>query len=817
VGEPFSLLVMRALAAGIGLLLLTAATAWADDEAPTRRAVIVLDRGQAARDTSRTDANNALRIWASLAQHGVDCTLVAAGAAGDGSTQVEPVSPTKPGLAGLSRRPAFDFSGPTDPRAVLAHVLKSTDARGPVDVILLGCFCPTAKGSDATLATVVKRWNDAAPEGSRVVAVRMSPGARTRLEGVRGLTSTGRLVIGFDKPAVKTEPFSPFGSSDAGIQARVRVLADILSLTPKASHDGILTATSDVKGDEIHVEINAGLHTLIVQRLPTDGRTATLTFLRDPRAENVHWLVEPPGPLTFRWDELAQEARLVTANGKPAPAFTAIDASVGAPKRVTLRLLRTRTGPAPAWHVSAKEGELPPGLTVEVGPEVKTAHEVGESEVRIVFETRPGKPLEAQGTLLLTAEGVKQPVELAYEIRVRAGHVVLEGDVAVAALPRAANDTPSTLRLTAKNANVPAALELRATCDGGQEPWLRAILTTPSGGRVMRWDLRQPLVFDVGDERHVSFELDDDAPVELLWPCTVTITPVARSGIEIEGSLVLTVRKRRPQLTLSGTPPTFRVEKGTLRSDTPLILELDADGGDGEWLLQLTKTAPALRSRSGKIGWQAVARGPGIWHVAASGEWSGTQPGIFRDETDEVDLEIVWEPGRDPGTIMIPVDVPARWGERGFIILTLALMAVLLLLLVVVYMRTPPVKGTLLYTVDGLAGTVGRLDLAAVGRKTRAIVSDPNGKLSIAKRGDSIAKVRPTRVGGMLEYADVGGTKERRLLVDGVSLRLGRHIIRYVYGRRSTDELPPTPPPGEDLLGEEFDIESGRIEALDEE
>jgi hypothetical protein len=162
----------------------------------------------------------------------------------------------------------------------------------------------------------------------------------------------------------------------------------------------------------------------------------------------------------------------------------------------------------------------------------------------------------------------------------------------------------------------------------------------------------------------------------------------------------------------------------------------------------------------------------------------------------------------------VPVVIPARWGERGFVLLSLALMALLLILLVSIYMRTPPVKGTLLYTVDGLDGTVGRLDLAAVGRKVHVIVSDPNGKLVVAKRGDSIAKVRPTRVGGMLEYVDVSGSKERRLLVDGVSLRLGRHIIRYVYGRATDQELPPTTPPGEDLLGTEFDIESGRIQAL---
>lgn len=77
--------------------------------------------------------------------------------------------------------------------------------------------------------------------------------------------------------------------------------------------------------------------------------------------------------------------------------------------------------------------------------------------------------------------------------------------------------------------------------------------------------------------------------------------------------------------------------------------------------------------------------------------------------------------------------------------------------------------------------------------------------------------MRPTRVGTMLEYLDVSGTKERRLLVDGVSLRLGRHLVRYVYGRPGADEATPTPPAGDDLLGPEYDIASGRIDSLDEE
>ena len=212
-----------------------------------------------------------------------------------------------------------------------------------------------------------------------------------------------------------------------------------------------------------------------------------------------------------------------------------------------------------------------------------------------------------------------------------------------------------------------------------------------------------------------------------------------------------------------------------------------------------------------------MARGQGVWHIVPTGEWQGAQPAIFRDQEEHVDLEIAWTLGRTPGEVAVPVEVRARWGKRGFVLLTLALMALLLALLVIGYMRTPPLRGVLLYTVDGLDGTVGRLELAAGGRKTRLVLSDDKGKLSLGAKGNAIAKVRPTRVGGMLEYTDAHGAKERRLLVDGVSLRLGRHLVRYVYGRPQDEELPPMPAEGDDLLGPEYDIESGKIDALGDE
>lgn len=809
---------MRALLAGLGLVLVLAPLAFAEEEAePARRVVIVLDRGAAARDSRRTDANNALRLWTALTGRGVDCAFLAAGVDEDGTTLVDDVTPTRQGLEALGRRPVFDFQGPTDPRAALARALEH-GGEGAVDVVLLGPFEPGAEPDEpkADYADAVERWNEDAAAGSRILAVRTHADGRARLADARGLVGEGRLVVGFGAPQVETQPFSPFAAPEGGIEARVLVMADVLGLGQQTRHGAVLTARSDVAADDVRVDVTAGLHTIVVRRQPRDGRTATLAFQLVEDADDVHWLADAPDPLTFRWDELAKEARLVGRDDAPAAAFAAVDVTVGSPKEVTLRLLRTRTGPTPAWRVRAEEGELPPGLSVTIGDEVQVSPEVGEAPVRLVFEARAGRPLEAQGTLRIEADGVDEPVRLPYEIRVAKGEVRLEGTVVPASLPPSAAEPRTTIRLVAENDNAPAALQLRARCDGGQERWLRGLVGT-AGGDVTRWDLQQPLLLDVGVERTLAFELDESAPPELVWPCEVTLVPEKVTGVEVDGRVVLTVRKRKPRIELVGPPPTFRLEDGTLRADTPFVLRLDPDGGDGDYLLELLQTSPSLRSRGGLIGWQAVTRGQGVWHIVPTGEWAGAEPGIFQDQDAHVDLEIVWPVGRTPGTVSVPVEVKARWGKRGFVILSLALMALLLALLVVGYMRTPPVQGVLLYTVDGLDGTVGRLDLAAVGRKPKRVLTDDKGKLSIGTKGDAIAKVRPTRVGGMLEYIDHSGVKERRLLVDGVSLRIGRHLVRYIYGRPEDEVQPTAGAADEDLLGPEYDLESGKIDALENE
>ena len=248
------------------------------------------------------------------------------------------------------------------------------------------------------------------------------------------------------------------------------------------------------------------------------------------------------------------------------------------------------------------------------------------------------------------------------------------------------------------------------------------------------------------------------------------------------------------------------------------MLTLDADGGDGDWLVNLLETQPVVRvGGDAPIGWQAVSRGAGTWHVVPAGRWTGAEPGIFEDETLTIGLTFEWPAGDAPPPASLPVRIPARWGRKGFLLVGFAGLALLLALTVLGWMRTPAVKGTLLYTVDGLGSTVGRLDLVPVKRGTKPVTSDAKGRLTVAGDGEAIAKVRATRVGGMLEYTDPEGGRERRLLVDGMSLRLGRHLVRYVSGRAHEVDSSQAPTEVPDLLGPEYDIESGRIDALDDE
>ncbi len=253
----------------------------------------------------------------------------------------------------------------------------------------------------------------------------------------------------------------------------------------------------------------------------------------------------------------------------------------------------------------------------------------------------------------------------------------------------------------------------------------------------------------------------------------------------------------------------------------PLRIELDPDGGDGAWLLARMRTAPVVRGQLGDQApalWIVESEAPGVWRARPSGPWTGTTPGAFDDQEDTLHMEITWADGPAPQAFDLVVLVPARWGVRGWLFMGLAVMALALATFTFLQLRPPPIEGTLLYTAEGLKRTVGHLDLAPVGRKTMILRADKQGRLSVGSKaatsqGDALAVLRPTRVAGTIEIPGDDGTPEKRLLVDGLTVRIGAHALRYLSGQPTEQDLAKPLLDVPDLLGPEFDVGSGRFDA----
>jgi hypothetical protein len=239
-----------------------------------------------------------------------------------------------------------------------------------------------------------------------------------------------------------------------------------------------------------------------------------------------------------------------------------------------------------------------------------------------------------------------------------------------------------------------------------------------------------------------------------------------------------------------------------------LALTLDPDGGDGEWLARLQAEAPTLSlATDAPQGFSVATLAPGRWEVRRDGAWKGERGGIFDDRVERVPLTIAWAPGGDPQVLQVPVTVPARWGRMGWVLVALAGVAVLLLGFIVASHRVAPLTGTLLYTIQGVDGAVGRLPLAGAGRRRTAVTADARGRLTLGGGGPAVFHLRPTRVGGMVELPGESGQVETRLLVDGLSFCVGRHAVRYVQaGREGSAQPPVAPESGPDLLGPEYDL-----------
>lgn len=800
------------------ILALTAASA---EGAESRRFVVVLDRGIDATRGAAGDSGNALRLLDAMGKRELEATLLAAGSDARGRAHILLPEPSESGISDLAKEGPFTFRGPTDPRDALARILKdlaqdAEEQAAPIDVVFIGPFsAPKEPASKDQRLKVIQAWNDDAPAGSRIFPISMSAAARASLEGASGLLGKGQIVINAAAPTAATAAFSPLAPSEVPLTARVRVLVDLIRVGDTPEGGVVLGASSDVAEDQLETKTMAGVHDFHVRRRSTDGRTGTISFKQLP-GDGALWLCAPPKPLTFRWETLRPDARLVGPSGVGTPPFAAMDIEVGSPYSVAYRLQRSLSGPTRAWGARTQGGPLPAGMRVTFGEETRASSEIAETEVRVSLEAAAGRPVEAQGVILFQADGMPDALHLPYDVRVQPGRGVLTVGPTGAVVPAAVKDKLPTVQIEAKNANLPSTVLLEVHCPGEQRLWLTAFVRSPEGG-VVPWSLQKRHELPVGAPRTLTFELSEGAPAELAWPCVITIRPLPRPGIEVTGGGTLSIRLRKPRLNLRAPAPSLLVIDGEVVAEHPIVLELDADGGDGEWLLGLLSKKPTVSTPDGApVDWEVVGQEAGTWLVQPRSPWKGISPRIFRTVEQSVSLDVRWAAGTAPGTIEVPVGLTPRWGKKGYILVVLAGLAILLALLIFLQMRSASLSGTLIYTVEGLEGTVGRLDLSSGGRGVAVVRSDERGRLTLQGKGSEriVVRVLPTRVGGLLEVP--GSATGRRLLVDGLSLRVGRHLLRYVSGQPQAGEAAAQMEEVPDLLGPEFDIDSGRIEGLEE-
>ena len=406
------------------LLLLGSGALPAAMAEPGADVVLVLDRGKDAESAADGDAGNVLRMAGALGRRGAETILLALGSDARNRPVTKNFEASPEAIEGLAKDEDYGFRGSSDVRVALERALAAHEGDGPVDVILIGPYGGPA-ASDANdaeaatkdpLAGVVPAWNEKAAPQSRILPVGLSARALAALAGARGLHASGLVVIGMGEPEVIVEPFSPLAGDSAtpeALMARVRLLVDVLRLGAAGPISAVASLASDADEDSIHTKMLAGLHEFQIERRQQDGRTATLRF-QPVGGESVVRLCDLPAPLTFRWDRLKPDVRLIGPAGEVPPLFTAIDVEVGTPRETAFRLRRSRTGPTPAWRANFGKHERPPGLKITIGDEVKISEEIAEYEVRLSFHARPARPIHAKGTILLEADGVDQKPRLPY-------------------------------------------------------------------------------------------------------------------------------------------------------------------------------------------------------------------------------------------------------------------------------------------------------------------------------------------------------------------------------------------------------------------
>jgi len=525
-----------------------------------------------------------------------------------------------------------------------------------------------------------------------------------------------------------------------------------------------------------------------------------------------------PEPIDIEWG-LRYDAVLKTDDGRPLLLHSHSPPVGGEKETHRFKLLRTNTGPRPTWRTRLETKNEYAGLAyhidVDIADEPETTEGViVETAVTVSVSARRASPMEAVGTIVIEASRTLK-LEIPFDIRVPAGkaNLLVEGSESLR-MPRAHADMVLKLTLQADNVYVPAQWNVVAECF---PPELAGMLHAVFHGGV--WPLDEPFELSIGAPVELRLDLRDAESWRDMSMGMVTLHLEPRHGVELSGEHRIAVEPRRPVLLprdITAVPHVV-VKKDAFDVQVPLELVVNADGGGGVWKKAREAAAPTVEVLEGTAipDWNIESMGEGRWRIKPAAV-QGVSPGIFDDAQQWVKIRVHW-----PEDVVrsvnydyeVLVDVPARWGMWGYLMLGLAAVALGIGVYAFVQLRMPPVTGTLLYAIDGVDGVVGRLDLRPVGRKTTPVRSDKKGKLHLNGDGELVATVVATRVGGAVELNSEDSTKDRRLLVDGLAVRTGKHRLRYMSGLPSETEklVPAMDVP--DLLGPEYNLASGRIEA----
>ncbi len=801
---------MRALATvAVASVLLVASAGAAHAES-----VVLLVDGAAARDDA-TQRDRAARLARAFeaAGHGVEVVVVARL---DGATTV--FADTNAAAFAADGRVEVPASATAiDVRDVFRLALERHRAMRPLWLVTSGPFDDADDVVDPVEASVLalgtNRWNGTAPLKSRLFTPDLSPRARRRLHDERtkppsGWSEAGWIVLAAGPADLATTPWSPW--SDAPAEGRVVVPLDAIALGPAAT-DAPLAFGSEGAVPIEDPSFDEGVLRGRFARSDDAREAWTVSFAATDATRDL-WLSAVPAPQSVPWT-LAPDARLVGPDGIEPARLAAEGVRVGEPVRKRFLLLRTATGDG-RWRLDAPPDSVP-GLRVEIGTEAPWSEQprfVRATPLDLVVKAEPGVAVDVAGTLSLDAGDGTPRLALPYVVRVVPDPLALrttsaDGPLAV---PSALADEPLAIEFVPVGPNAPPAAHLTVRTE---PPSLGATLAYEISmpNAVLRWDGSSPFELSAATPITLRPIVLEGAAIESLVDGSIVFEPTPSPFVE--GRIEREVRVRRPHLVVSTAAggAAYRVVAGRIEAERPLVVVLDDQGLDGAWRAAWLEAAPrVLWDESAALPLSFVTEAPGHHVLKATGGWDGDRADLFEDVVVRRDATIVDPAGREIARVPIDVRIVARWGRRGWWIVGIAGLALLLALGVLVALRPPKIAGTLLWATEGLEGTVGRLDLGDVGRGKREVRADSKGRLTLDGPGRPIVVVRAERVGGVLLVPSNGGF-ERRLLVDGLTWRGGRHALRYVSGRgreptaqAGTDEAP-------DLLGADFEIETGRV------